>query len=221
MKLFSTAKPAVFVSAALLVSGCANIKEDQARTKAEGAATGGAGGAVLGGLIAGLTSGGDPGAILRGAAIGGVAGGGIGYAYGASVASKKARYASTEAYLDACIAEVKSETAKLNRWNARGRAVVASQERQLAALAKTGRLQRRDDPVVSDLRGRIERSTAAFTPGVRHWQDIIAVHKEVVARHARQPTTEALKAEVRALAEQQLDTQRIQARFSTLNQQMQ
>ncbi len=223
MKLPHAAPHAVSAALALTLfaSGCTNIKEDQRRTKAEGALAGGAGGAVLGGLIAGVFSGGDPGSILRGAAIGGAAGGGIGYAYGASVASKKARYASTEAYLDACLVEVKSETAKIREWNAAGRRVIAAQQRQLAALAKSGRLRRRDDPQVSELRARVERSVVAFTPGVRHWQEVIAVHQEVVARHARAPAAELLRSEVQSLAEQQAGTQQIQARFSALNAQLQ
>ena len=89
-----------------LVTGCAGIKDDTTRTKAEGAGTGAAIGAVAGAII-GQLAGGSTESTLLGAAIGGAVGGVGGYAYGTHVANQKEKYANEEDWLDACIAEAK------------------------------------------------------------------------------------------------------------------
>ncbi len=79
------------------LTGCTTLS-DSTRTKTEGTAVGAGGGAVIGGIIGAVV--GDVG---LGAAIGAAAGAAIGYGYGSHVAGKKAKYAETEDWLDACI----------------------------------------------------------------------------------------------------------------------
>jgi uncharacterized protein YcfJ len=89
------------LTAAAMLAGCANIQDDQTRTRAEGTGAGAALGALAGGII-GNNSGHHA---LQGALIGAAAGGVAGYAYGDYVARKKKAYANQEAWLQACIAE--------------------------------------------------------------------------------------------------------------------
>lgn len=100
-----------------LVTGCAGIKDDTTRTKAEGAGTGAAIGAVAGAII-GQLAGGSTESTLLGAAIGGAVGGVGGYAYGTHVAKEKEKYAKEEDWLDACIAEAKKSNEQIVAYNA-------------------------------------------------------------------------------------------------------
>jgi len=98
----------------LVLVACAST-QDGKRTQTEGTLVGAGSGALLGALIGGLAGGRD-GALL-GAAIGAGVGGTAGFAYGTHVANQKQKYASTEAWLDACIAsadQVNQETSEYN-----------------------------------------------------------------------------------------------------------
>jgi hypothetical protein len=110
-----------------MLASCANIKNDQTRTKAEGAGGGAVAGAILGGLLGGW----------RGAAIGAAAGGAVGYGVGAHVASKKAKYKNQEAWLSACIAQAQSVNSSARAQNARLSARINDLESQINA-ARSG-----------------------------------------------------------------------------------
>ncbi|CAN5836669.1 hypothetical protein BH11VER1_BH11VER1_35300 [soil metagenome] len=100
------------VTAVAMLSGCANIKNDQTRTRTEGALAGSVLGAGLGAII-----GNQSGRAWEGAAIGAVAGGLTGLAVGDHVAKKKAGYASQEAWLDACISSAEKVNARTVAYN--------------------------------------------------------------------------------------------------------
>ncbi len=91
---------AAFTVAAML-AGCANIQDDQTRTRAEGATAG----AVIGGVAGAIIGNNHGHRSWEGAFIGAAAGGAAGLAYGDYVARKKANYANREAWLSACIDE--------------------------------------------------------------------------------------------------------------------
>lgn len=99
-----------------MVTGCANIQDDGARTRTEGAGTGAAVGALTGALL-GQVLGGDTSSTLIGAAIGGAVGGAGGYAYGNHVANQKEQYAKEEDWLEACIADAKKTNAAMVSYN--------------------------------------------------------------------------------------------------------
>jgi hypothetical protein len=92
-------RTAASIAALALFSGCANIENDQDRTRTEGALGGALLGAAIGGII-GNNSGHRTG---EGMLIGGMAGGLAGLAVGDHVARKKAGYRNEEQWLDACI----------------------------------------------------------------------------------------------------------------------
>jgi uncharacterized protein YcfJ len=89
------------LTAAAMLAGCANIQDDQTRTRAEGAGAG----AVIGGIAGAIIGNNSGHHSWEGALIGAAAGGAAGLAYGDYVARKKANYASREAWLNACIDE--------------------------------------------------------------------------------------------------------------------
>jgi uncharacterized protein YcfJ len=90
-----------------MLASCANIKNDQTRTTAEG----GLGGALLGALGGYLIGGG------RGALIGAGVGGAAGLAYGNHVAMKKKAYKNTEDWLNACIAQAERTNSHARSYN--------------------------------------------------------------------------------------------------------
>ena len=101
----------------LLVSGCAGMT-DQRQTIFEGTAIGAASGAAIGAGI-GQALGQSTEATLIGAGIGALAGGTAGNMYGTHIADKKAEYASTEEYLNACIASAKEANTQARAYNVR------------------------------------------------------------------------------------------------------
>lgn len=107
---------AVILCGVLAMGGCANIKDDGTRTRAEGAGTGAVIGAVAGGVL-GQIIGGDTKGTLVGAAIGAAIGGAGGYAYGNHVANQKAKYAQEEDWLDACIAQARQKNQEIVAYN--------------------------------------------------------------------------------------------------------
>lgn len=90
--------------AAILCGGCATT-QDGRTAQAQGAGIGAVGGAILGAVIGNQTGLGSE----RGALIGAAAGGAAGFAYGTHVANQKAKYKSTEEWLDACIADAEKK----------------------------------------------------------------------------------------------------------------
>lgn len=115
--------------ALLLTSGgCTNIQNDGTRTRTEGALAGSVIGAGLGAII-----GNQSGNLGQGALIGAAAGGLAGLAYGNHVANKKARYASEEAWLDACIAQARSTNASARSYNSKLSARISELRRQIAS----------------------------------------------------------------------------------------
>ena len=125
----------VVLMAALMcgsLSSCTNIKNDETRTKTEGTLAGAGVGAVVGAIIGALLDGGRGAA--RGAAIGAGVGGAAGYAYGSHVANQKAKYASREEWLDACLAQTEKARQATTAYNARLREELVGLDKETRAL---------------------------------------------------------------------------------------
>lgn len=88
----------------LALNACAPTQDGQL-AQAQGAGIGAAGGGLLGAIIGNNSKLGAGRGALLGAAIGGTAG----FAYGTHVANQKAKYKSTEQWLDACIASAEKQ----------------------------------------------------------------------------------------------------------------
>jgi uncharacterized protein YcfJ len=132
-------------SAAIMIlislSGCAN---DQQRTVTQGTAIGAVGGAIAGAGLGALTGlavgGGNTQSIINGMIIGGAtgaaAGGYAGYKWGQQVAIRKSEYASSEAYLQANIAQAQLVTAAARKENAILTSKIAGYNRRIAELSR-------------------------------------------------------------------------------------
>lgn len=112
---------------AVVFSSCAQT-QDGRLTQAQGTGLGALGGAATGALIGAIS-----GNAARGALIGAGVGAIGGFAYGTHVANRKAQYASTEAWLDACIASARQRNNEALAYNRSLRNRVASLERQIQA----------------------------------------------------------------------------------------
>jgi uncharacterized protein YcfJ len=121
------------VTAIAFVTSCTNIKDDQTRTRAEGTLAGGAIGALAGGIIGHQSGRGFEGALL-GAGIGSLAG----LAVGDHVARKKAKYASQEAWLDACIAQAERVNANARSYNRSLSSKISNLESRYASAKASG-----------------------------------------------------------------------------------
>jgi len=121
------------ITAAALLSSCANIEDDGTRTRTEGALAG----SIIGGL-AGAVIGHQSGRGFEGALIGATAGGLTGLAVGDHVARKKARYASEEEWLDACISRAEQVNADAVAYNRSLSTRIRNLESQLAAAKSSG-----------------------------------------------------------------------------------
>lgn len=174
--------PAIKPTAAALLlavglSGCANIKDDQTRTKTEGTLLGAGIGAALGTGIAAIVTHGNSEAMLKGAAIGGALGGLAGHSYGSKVAAKKARYASQEAYLQDCIAELRDERARVAAANTKTRSQIASQKQELNELIA---LQQNNQPTREkfvSLRKSVDSSIQIASKDLQRTNTLIQDHE--------------------------------------------
>ncbi len=99
----------IFTAITLGMTRCANTSDGQL-AQGQGTAIGAGVGALAGNLIGRNTQG-----TLIGAGIGGLAG----FAYGTHVANKKASYASTEDWLDACIVQAEGKRKEAVAYNDR------------------------------------------------------------------------------------------------------
>jgi hypothetical protein len=131
MKEFTKRLTVVLLFSAMLTS-C----EDGTRTRAEGAGAG----AVLGGIL-GAVIGNQSGSAGEGALIGAAAGGLAGLAYGDHVARKKAAYARTEDYLDACIAQAVAANQRAYEYNLSVESRIRQLEREIARAKAAGDTQ--------------------------------------------------------------------------------
>ena len=129
----SLAKITSIITFIAFCSSCAATKDGR-KTQFQGAALGAGAGAGVGALI-GLAAGGPRGAAI-GAVAGAVAGGTGGFLYGSHVAHQKAKYASTEQWLDQCIASAQQTNNKAYAYNRTLKQRIAALEtRSKSALA--------------------------------------------------------------------------------------
>lgn len=132
MKIFPCKATTVLTAAAMLAS-CTNIKDDQTRTRAEGAGAGAVLGAGLGAII-----GHQSGHTWEGALIGGAAGSFAGLAVGDHVARKKAAYKNQEAWLNACIAQAEKTNSHARSYNASLSSKISNLEQKINGAKQKG-----------------------------------------------------------------------------------
>lgn len=184
------------VSSVLLVtllSGCAGIMErlqqgnkagDKDQTVAEGAVQGGVTGALLGALVGYAIDG------ERGAKTGAIIGAGVGLiggaAYGNHVANQRAKFASEEEYLNACITEADQYNKKLRQYNAALQdeiATLRAQVNQLVDAYNRGKVTKAD---LQDAKKTVDARHAEAQQALKRTQDEVKIQKEVYQKEQRQ-----------------------------------
>ncbi|MFV1995511.1 MAG: glycine zipper domain-containing protein [Verrucomicrobiales bacterium] len=205
------AKPgvALTLAASLLLSGCETMSDGDV-TRAQGAGLG----AVLGGAAGGLITGDWQGALI-GAGVGAMAGG----AYGNHVAAKKAQYANTEAYLNACISSAQHVNNDAYAYNNSLNNQIASLEAEVhAAIAANDKAR---------LRAKKSEITK-LQQGVKAQMDIVNrekqiqrdVYKNEKAAGAPAATLSSLSSEIGTLETRNSSLQSNYNRLASLNNQI-
>ncbi len=162
----------------LALNNCANMTDRQV-TQAQGAGFGAAGGAALGAIIGAAT--GNSSDALAGALIGGAAGSLAGLAYGTHVANQKAKYASAEAWLDACIADAKSKQSAAVAYNKRLNNELARLQREVNMAKAAG-----DKTRLKQLNGEIRREAAAANKEVANFSKEAELQRGVIQQNSGQ-----------------------------------
>jgi chromosome segregation ATPase len=201
MKLPLLQATSIVCAGAMLFTGCTNIKDDQRRTKTEGALAGGVAGAVLGGLL-GAATGGGASRIATGALAGAAVGTAGGYAYGSHVAKKKGNYASQEAKLRAMIGEARSERRSAESYNSSLRNAIAQQRTELGRISsarKSGQNVRSDaQRLERNLDGNIERTSGEL----KRKEGVLTEVKATLAESPSSSEKQQLQAEYNSLSKE-------------------
>jgi len=147
----------IFFLIASMFTGCANMQTESGQGAAAGVAIGAAIGAGIGALI-----GGKRGAAL-GAGIGAAVGGAAGYTYGNHVAGQKAKYASEEDWLDACVGEAQLANLDLKIYNKGLAQQVTDAEKEIVALKKKQKNAKTRQAKLQQKQAEVEKMLASTT----------------------------------------------------------
>ena len=214
-----------FVLMAALVCGslpsCANIKDDETRTKTEGTLAGAGVGAVLGAIVGALLDG-ERGA-ARGAAIGAGVGGVAGYAYGSHVANQKANYASREEWLDACLVQTEKARQTTTAYNERLREELIRLDKETRALETAYNRGKEKSARLRTEGQRIQQRIAETEQLIRRAEAEVSLQNSVVqdARAGGEEEKAArLEGEVQGLREQVDRLKEQSAQLATMSHRM-
>ncbi|MCL1985006.1 MAG: hypothetical protein FWG59_00965 [Betaproteobacteria bacterium] len=180
--------------------GCTNIKDDSTRTVTEGGLAGAGIGAVVGAGI-GAVVGGKKGALL-GAGIGAVAGGGIGVAVGTHIADQKKQYASTEAWLDACLKQAQQTNNELEAYNAALAGQIATLDKETRKLQRAYAAKKAEKDGLITQQAKITEKEKEVNEQIVKAEQEIAEQQKVLAEakaNNKQNESKLLDAEIASL----------------------
>jgi hypothetical protein len=186
----------------------------------EGTTAGAATGGVIGGVIGGLVSMGSPSYIAQGAIIGAQVGGHGGYAYATSVANKKARYASEEVWLDACIAEARETTEKSVAYNQLARQIIARQTQDIPKVLKTAAIKPESRQRAAEIRKLLDTSLTNLNLAIQSWDGVLKAHRELVEQNRGNPKFQGLTRQVEELQKGQDELHQDYDSFTTLRKEL-
>lgn len=173
----------------LAMSGCTqpNMNDSQ-RTKAEGAGVGILGGALLGALVDGK----------KGAAWGATLGGLAGYAYGSHVANEKAKYASEEDWLNACIRNARIINKNLKLHNRKlSREIIKT--KRLVRLYKQGKIRR---ATLLKQKRKLDQLRRKSKQMIRMARNELKNQKKILRNARRSSGTKRVQREMRTTSQQ-------------------
>jgi uncharacterized protein YcfJ len=195
------------LAAAALLSSCANIQDDQTRTRVEGAGAGVVLGAITGGIIGNQYNH----HAAEGALIGAAAGGVGGYAIGDHVARKKANYVARERTLDQCISHAERVNANASAYNRTlSRRIDSLQKQIVAAKAKGDRTELK----------RIKQDLTQLKQETKQQQLIILDEIDDQSNVARKSGSATLRSRVSELRSTQSSLTESQDRLADLGNQI-
>lgn len=168
--------PQILILAAipLLLPGCAT-SQDGRTAQAQATAIGTVSGGALGFLAGSLLSKDSDGAAV-GTLIGAAAGGAVGYAYGTSVAKRKEKYASTEAWLQQEIALTHQANTQIQAHNQ----TLAAEITALEQRAKKAR-EAQDKAQIASIKNAVEKIRASATKQASTEKRVALDIKDVLA----------------------------------------
>ena len=194
--------------------GCTNIKDDRTRTQTEGTLVGAGVGAAAGAGI-GAAVGGGRGALI-GAGIGLLIGGMAGAAIGTHIANEKEKYASEEAWLDACLQQARQTNEQLKTYNEdlAGQIAVLDEETKQLQRAYASRAAQRSSLVAEQK--KIEEKSKEIN------QQIALAENEIAGQQKALANAQASnKSEESALLEAEIASlQRHKAKLEENNRQL-
>jgi uncharacterized protein YcfJ len=193
---------AAVCAGSLFLTGCANIKDDSARTKTEGTLAGAGLGALVGAGIGALAGGGHGRGIAAGAAIGAAAGGAGGYAYGSHVARKKQGYADSEEQLGSMIDQARSERQGAEAYNSNLRRAIAQQRAELGRLAEARRSGQAIDADVDRLRRNLDGNIERTNEQLQHKNEVLDQVRDTLNDSPESVDKAKLQAEYNSLAQE-------------------
>jgi len=197
-------------AASLMLTSCADT-QDGRLTQAQGAGIGAAGGAILGGLIGAAS--GNAG---RGALIGAALGGAGGFAYGTHVANQKAKYKSTEEWLDACISEAESHRRAAVAYNHKLDGRIATLQGELQKAKATG-----DKPALQRLKQEIHGERIEAEKQVKSVNEEVKAQNSAISQGGSSTSRIAtLRAKTSSVSAEGDSTQKKAQRLASLENQI-
>jgi hypothetical protein len=210
-----------------LLCGCAN---DQQRTVTGGTAIGTLAGAIIGGglgALAGALSGNSDNAsryALGGAAIGAAAGGAIGYGWGKAKARRKAEYARTEDYLNACISDARALRQKAETENVRLNKQIAQLRQESQNLAVSYRKNQATRAQLLAEGSNINRRRADLQQKIQRVSDELVLQQQVLSQESQigdtSPRLNELRAEIRGLSMQKTELEARNRELASISNRM-
>jgi len=188
-RIMNLSLTAVLSAVLALTGACANISNDSTRTQVEAIllceGIGIGGGVLLGTAIKGREG------AIAGAKIGAVLGLACGLIYGTSVAKKKEKYASEEAWLAACLEETEKTNQSLADYNSRLKTKLADYKKVAGST-----------PGASDKQAAINHDLETSQKVLASLDDEISSQRQVVSSAGKNDQTRQLEKQIKEMEKQ-------------------
>jgi len=213
---------ALFAIVVLVVgslSGCANIQDDRTRTQTEGTLIGAGAGAAIGAGVGAIVGGGR--GALIGAGVGALTGGMAGLFVGTHVANQKAKFASEEAWLDACLQQAEKTNNALKTYNAELTTQIADLDKQTKQLQTAYAARQADKKQLiagqNAIEGKIKETNQVIAGIEREIAGQQKVLAEAKADTSRSDESALLEAEIAALNRQKAKLEEANKQLATMS----
>jgi hypothetical protein len=136
------------------------------------------------------------------------------------VANKKARYASEEVWLDACIAEARETTEKSVAYNQLARQIIARQTQDIPKVLKTAAIKPESRQRAAEIRKLLDTSLTNLNLAIQSWDGVLKAHRELVEQNRGNPKFQGLTRQVEELQKGQDELHQDYDSFTTLRKEL-